>query len=213
MNREDVAMAFTFENLDILRKEVEAAKLLLSECDEIFIEEGISNIELRGYLSGKLSADEVIELLDPPAEQRNQCDGCQAGIPLVDGAHRMGRPGGYPDLMSCQKERYEHLEQAEGTQGELEAIPDKGPWHAVKWDGGKRVDLSSDDFAHDVALTVSGDFATADDKFRYAEQMAAWMNAALAQPYPTRNAHTCPRSDCGSNSKQEWCPACGAALQ
>lgn len=125
----------------------------------------------------------------------------------------MGRPGGYPDLMSCQKERYEHLEQAEGTQGELEAIPDKGPWHAVKWDGGKRVDLSSDDFAHDVALTVSGDFATADDKFRYAEQMAAWMNAALAQPYPTRNAHTCPRSDCGSNSKQEWCPACGAALQ
>lgn len=37
--------------------------------------------------------------------------------------------------------------------------------------------------------------------------------AALAQPYPTRNAHTCPRSDCGSNSKQEWCPACGAALQ
>ena len=113
MNREDVAMDLTFENLDILRKEVQAAKLLLSECDEIFIEEGISNIELRGYLSGKLSADEVIELLDPPAEQRNQCDGCQAGIPLVDGAHRMGRPGGYPDLMSCQKERYKHPEQAE----------------------------------------------------------------------------------------------------
>lgn len=120
MNREEVAMNLTFENLDILRKEVEAAKLLLSECDEIFIEEGISNIELRGYLSGKLSADEVIELLDPPAEQRNQCDGCQAGIPLVDGAHRMGRPGGYPDLMSCQKERYKHPEQAEGAQGERE---------------------------------------------------------------------------------------------
>lgn len=120
MNREDVAMDLTFENLDILRKEVQAAKLLLSECDEIFIEEGISNIELRGYLSGKLSADEVIELLDPPAEQRNQCDGCQAGIPLVDGAHRMGRPGGYPDLMSCQKERYKHPEQAEGAQGERE---------------------------------------------------------------------------------------------
>ncbi|MDX3949606.1 hypothetical protein QYP01_29550, partial [Pseudomonas aeruginosa] len=36
--------------------------------------------------------------------------------------------------------------------------PDRGPWHAVKWDGGRRVDLSSDDFEHDVALTVSGDF-------------------------------------------------------
>ncbi|WP_325437586.1 hypothetical protein [Pseudomonas nitroreducens] len=113
MNREDVAMDVTVQNVEILRKEVQAAKLLLSECDEIFIEEGISNIELRGYLSGKLSADEVIELLDPPAEQRNQCDGCQAGIPLIDGAHRMGRPGGYPDLMSCQKERYKHPEQAE----------------------------------------------------------------------------------------------------
>jgi len=45
--------------------------------------------------------------------ERNQCDGCQAGIPLVDGAHRMGRQGGYPDLMSCQKERYKHPEQAE----------------------------------------------------------------------------------------------------
>lgn len=120
MNREDVAMDVTVQNVEILRKEVQAAKLLLSECAEIFSEEGICNIELRGYLSGKLSAGEVIELLDPPAEQRNQCDGCQAGIPLVDGAHRMGRPGSYPDLMSCQKERYEHPEQAEGAQGERE---------------------------------------------------------------------------------------------
>lgn len=34
-----------------------------------------------------------------------------------------------------------------------------------------------------------------------------------AQPSPAPNAPTCPRGDCGSNSKQEWCPACGAALQ
>ncbi|MDX3947052.1 hypothetical protein QYP01_16135 [Pseudomonas aeruginosa] len=46
--------------------------------------------------------------------------------------------------------------------------PDRGPWHAVKWDGGRRVDLSSDDFEHDVALTVSGDFVEG-DKFRYAQ--------------------------------------------
>lgn len=31
--------------------------------------------------------------------KRNQCDGCQAGVPLENGKHRMGRPGGYPDLM------------------------------------------------------------------------------------------------------------------
>ncbi|HFT1801858.1 TPA: hypothetical protein RHB50_006464 [Pseudomonas aeruginosa] len=63
--------------------------------------------------------------------------------------------------------------------------PDRGPWHAVKWDGGRRVDLSSDDFEHDVALTVSGDFVEG-DKFRYAQELAAWMNAHLAQPSPAR---------------------------
>ncbi len=64
--------------------------------------------------------------------------------------------------------------------------PDRGPWHAVKWDGGRRVDLSSDDFEHDVALTVSGDFVEG-DKFRYAQELAAWMNAHLAQPSPARS--------------------------
>lgn len=38
--------------------------------------------------------------------QRNQCDGCQAGVPLENGKHRMGRPGGYPDLMSCTAHLY-----------------------------------------------------------------------------------------------------------
>ncbi|BFO03363.1 hypothetical protein KNHN1_17410 [Pseudomonas guariconensis] len=53
----------------------------------------------------------LIEALSPSAEPsaaaRNQCDGCQAGIPIVNGAHRMGRPGGYTDTMSCQASRYE----------------------------------------------------------------------------------------------------------
>lgn len=53
--------------------------------------------------------------------ERNQCDGCQAGIPVDEnGSHRMGRAGGYPDLMHCQKERYEHPEQAEGAH-----VPDE----------------------------------------------------------------------------------------
>lgn len=200
MNREDVAMDLTFDNLDILRKEVQAAKLLLSECDEIFIEEGISNIELRGYLSGKLSADEVIELLDPPAEQRNQCDGCQAGIPLVDGAHRMGRPGGYPDLMSCQKERYENPEQAEGAQGEREAcsecsgsgkvydVSGDGPWscyacantsEVVGYANGDELDNMLDDRTAVISPVKTG-FHTV-PVYRNAR-------AALAQPSPAQEA-------------------------
>lgn len=42
--------------------------------------------------------------------ERNQCDGCQAGIPLVNGVHRMGKPGGYADTMSCQAWKYTNAE-------------------------------------------------------------------------------------------------------
>lgn len=170
MNREDVGMDLTFENMDILRKEVQATKLLLSECDEIFIEEGISNIELRGYLSGKLSADEVIELLASQQGERNQCDGCQAGIPLVDGAHRMGRPGGYPDLMRCQKERYEHPEQAEGAQGEREAFEA----HESKE---RRLSPADQKFWFRRGAVADYDIKSIDDAWK------AWKaRAALAQP-------------------------------
>lgn len=37
---------------------------------------------------------------------RNQCDGCQAGVPAVNGLHRMGKPGGYADLMACTAPLY-----------------------------------------------------------------------------------------------------------
>lgn len=42
--------------------------------------------------------------------ERNQCDGCQAGIPLFNGTHRMGKPGQYADTMSCQAGRYASAE-------------------------------------------------------------------------------------------------------
>lgn len=48
---------------------------------------------------------QAADVLSASAE-RNQCDGCQAGIPLVNGAHRMGKPGGYSDTMSCQAAKY-----------------------------------------------------------------------------------------------------------
>lgn len=37
----------------------------------------------------------------------NQCDGCRAGIQIDEnGNHRMGEPGGYPNLQSCEKGKY-----------------------------------------------------------------------------------------------------------
>ena len=51
--------------------------------------------------------DDLCDAALKPAESpRNQCDGCQAGIPVVNGAHRMGKPGGYPDTMSCTAKLY-----------------------------------------------------------------------------------------------------------
>lgn len=42
----------------------------------------------------------------PAPVERNQCDGCQAGIPVENGMHRMGKPGGYVGLMACTAGRY-----------------------------------------------------------------------------------------------------------
>lgn len=50
-----------------------------------------------------------MEKIEAPAkaEPINQCDGCNAGIPVnARGAHRMGKPGGYPDFMSCTAHLY-----------------------------------------------------------------------------------------------------------
>lgn len=52
-------------------------------------------------LDGKIDA-----ALKPAEAPRNQCDGCQAGIPVVSGSHRMGKPGGYPDMMGCTAKLY-----------------------------------------------------------------------------------------------------------
>jgi hypothetical protein len=58
---------------------------------------------------------------------------------------------------------------------------DCGPWTADLWkpekDGGQpRVVLQSDDFTHDVALIVTGDFSNTAQKMRYAQALARCMN-------------------------------------
>jgi hypothetical protein len=60
--------------------------------------------------------------------------------------------------------------------------PDRGPWRADVWrrqEGDAenvRVVITSDDFDHDAALVVTGDFETFEAKVAYAEDLAARMN-------------------------------------
>lgn len=54
---------------------------------------------------------------------------------------------------------------------------DTGPWTAVRWRDG-RVVIESDDFTHDVALVVTGDFADIEQKISYAQMIAERLNAA-----------------------------------
>jgi len=65
--------------------------------------------------------------------------------------------------------------------------PDRGPWMVNTWPDG-RVVLQSDDFKHDVALIINGDFGSSEDKQAYAKGLAAWMNANLA-PVPATNSN------------------------
>lgn len=59
----------------------------------------------------------LLARLRPPTE-RNQCDGCAAGIPVdANGNHRMGAPGKYPDTMGCTKHLYEPHPPTESEGG------------------------------------------------------------------------------------------------
>lgn len=44
----------------------------------------------------------------------NQCDGCMARKPLVNGLHKMGEDGKYPDWMVCEKHKYVRRDGTEG---------------------------------------------------------------------------------------------------
>lgn len=57
--------------------------------------------------------------------------------------------------------------------------PDRGPWKVTVWTrkAGRVVVLQSDDFHHDVALEISGDFGRWEDRMAYAEWLANKLNA------------------------------------
>jgi hypothetical protein len=50
----------------------------------------------------------------------NQCDGCMARIPAINGTHQMSQ-GKYPDYMACTKDRYE--EQIDKMLAESSTLP------------------------------------------------------------------------------------------
>ena len=61
------------------------------------------------------------------------------------------------------------------------ASHENGPWSVEEWSptsegGPKRVVLMSDDFCHDVALIINGDFYDHGLKLQYARRLAARMN-------------------------------------
>lgn len=68
-----------------------------------------------------------------------------------------------------QSEDYEDIE-----------ISERGPWSVDIWKssngGSPRVILQSDDFTHDAALEISGDFISLDQKVKYARLLATRMN-------------------------------------
>lgn len=62
-----------------------------------------------------------------------------------------------------------------------DGIMDKGPWTVDVWpdrDGGRpSIVLQSDDFTFDAALEISGDFASHEQKLKYAHFIADQLNS------------------------------------
>lgn len=54
-------------------------------------------------------------------------------------------------------------------------VQENGPWRVSESNG--RVSIISDDFTHDVALSLSGDFGSREMKIAYAEQVAKALSA------------------------------------
>jgi hypothetical protein len=68
----------------------------------------------------------------------------------------------------------------------LSTIPDKvydkGPW-TVQLGGSGQVLLQSDDFTHDVTLTIHGDFADLDQRKAYGQELADTLTNGCARRY------------------------------
>lgn len=67
---------------------------------------------------------------------------------------------------------------------------DRGPWVVQLWPGSdlggkhERVVLQSEDFRHDVALIITGDFEDLDQKKQYALDLATALNSVSPNNHP-----------------------------
>ncbi len=77
-----------------LRISLVAMKRIYLAGEDRIIELGGDCDSAEVMMEGDPAAREIRAALKPVEGQLNQCDGCQAGIPVVNGAHRMGKPGG-----------------------------------------------------------------------------------------------------------------------
>ena len=106
------------------RREKELQQRLTAADERADVLEGLIGEVLDAVGREPLDLDAVLRLrarmraaLKPAEAPRNQCDGCQAGIPLINGTHRMGREGGYPDFMGCSAKLYKPAEGGGDEQG------------------------------------------------------------------------------------------------
>lgn len=124
LGRLSVVLAADFDNANLLfldaaerciaseRREKELQSLLTAADERADVLEGLlrevqKSARKQDWSSGYPTLFASVDAALKPAEEpRNQCDGCQAGIPVVNGAHRMGKPDGYPDTMSCTAKLY-----------------------------------------------------------------------------------------------------------
>lgn len=63
---------------------------------------------------------------------------------------------------------------------------ENGPWTVDEWSDGKLA-LQSQDFHHDAALLISGDFGTPEIKRAYADEICRRLNAMNPPPNGLRN--------------------------
>lgn len=57
-------------------------------------------------------------------------------------------------------------------------VHESGPWEAQVWPSG-RIVIQSEDFTHDAALEVTGDFVSKENLLEYAQEIARRLNSIL----------------------------------
>ena len=111
------------------QREAALQKSLTAADERADVLEGLVGEVLDAIGREPLDLDAVLRLrarmraaLKPAEAPRNQCDGCQAGIPLINGTHRMGREGGYPDFMGCSAKLYKPAEGDGEDEPEVDTL-------------------------------------------------------------------------------------------